>query len=65
MMDLVRMGKAIVMVSSELPELIGMCDRIYVMANGAVTGELQREEFSQEKIMRLATGVESKRVGHE
>jgi ABC-type sugar transport system ATPase subunit len=35
------------------------------MANGAVTGELQREEFSQEKIMRLATGVESKRVGHE
>ena len=65
MMDLARMGKAIVMVSSELPELIGMCDRIYVMANGVVTGELQREEFSQETIMRLATGVESKRVEHE
>lgn len=65
MMDLARLGKAIVMVSSELPELIGMCDRIYVMANGVVTGELQREEFSQETIMRLATGVESKRVEHE
>lgn len=65
MMDLARMGKAIVMVSSELPELIGMCDRVYVMANGAITGELQREEFSQETIMRLATGVESKRVEHE
>ncbi len=65
MMELARMGKAIVMVSSELPELIGMCDRIYVMANGTITGELQREEFSQETIMRLATGVESKRVEHE
>ena len=64
MMDLARMGKAIVMVSSELPELIGMCDRIYVMANGAVAGELERKDYSQEAIMRLATGVGSERVDH-
>jgi inositol transport system ATP-binding protein len=43
------------MVSSELPELIMMCDRIYVMAKGKVTGMLKREEFSQEKIMAYAT----------
>lgn len=56
--DLAAEGKALVMVSSELPELIGMCDRIYVICKGEIAGELQREEFSQEKIMRLATGYE-------
>lgn len=48
-------GKAVVVISSELPELIAICDRIYVMANGKITGELQEQEFSQEKIMRFAT----------
>ena len=47
-------GKAIVMISSELPELIGMCDRIYVISSGRITGELKRGEFSQEAIMQLA-----------
>jgi inositol transport system ATP-binding protein len=47
--------KAVIMVSSELPELIGMCDRIYVMAHGKVTGELARKDFTQENIMKLAT----------
>ena len=56
MTELVREGKAIVMVSSEMPELLGMCDRIYVMSQGAITGELQREDFSQELIMKYATG---------
>jgi inositol transport system ATP-binding protein len=56
MTELVREGKAIVMVSSEMPELLGMCDRIYVMSQGTITGELQKEEFSQELIMRYATG---------
>jgi inositol transport system ATP-binding protein len=60
--DLAAEGKALIMVSSELPELIGMCDRIYVICKGTIAGELQREEFSQEKIMRLATGYE-KRMG--
>lgn len=57
MTDIVREGKTIVMVSSELPELIGMCDRIYVMCQGLITGCLEKEEFSQEHIMRLATGL--------
>ncbi len=55
-------GKAILFISSELPELIGICDRIVVMSQGAVAGELQPEEFSQERIMKLATAnVESSR----
>ena len=57
MTDIVKEGKTIVMVSSELPELIGMCDRIYVMCQGLITGCLEREEFTQEKIMMLATGL--------
>lgn len=55
MSQLAKEGKGIVMVSSELPELIGMCDRIYVMGNGEIKGELERNAFSQEAIMRLAT----------
>lgn len=56
--DLVAEKKALIIVSSELPELIGMCDRIYVMCKGEIAGELARDEFSQEAIMRLATGHE-------
>ena len=55
MNDLVRKGKVVIMVSSELPELLGMSDRIYVMCEGSLTGELSREEATQEKIMKLAT----------
>lgn len=57
MTDIVKEGKTIVMVSSELPELIGMCDRIYVMCQGRIMGCLSREEFSQETIMMHATGL--------
>jgi inositol transport system ATP-binding protein len=53
--DFVREKKTVVMISSELPELLGMCDRIYVMAKGRITGELDRSEFSQENVMKLAT----------
>ena len=45
------------MISSELPEIIGMCDRTLIMHEGDVTGELNRNEFSQEAIMRFAIGV--------
>lgn len=55
--DLVIEGKSVIMVSSELPELIGMCDRIYVMAKGEIMGVLTKEDFTQENIMRLATGT--------
>lgn len=57
MTDMAKDGKGVIMVSSELPELIGMCDRIYVMNQGRITGELDREDFSQERIMRFATGT--------
>jgi inositol transport system ATP-binding protein len=57
MTELVKDGKAIVMVSSELPELLGMCDRIYVMSQGTVTGELSADEFSQETVMKYAIGA--------
>ena len=57
MSEMAKEGKGIIMVSSELPELIGMCDRIYVMCKGTIAGHLTREEFSQESIMRYATGA--------
>ena len=49
--DLVKEGKSVVMISSELPETIGMSDRIYVMNEGKFVGELKQEEASQESIM--------------
>jgi inositol transport system ATP-binding protein len=57
MSDVVKDGqKGIVMISSEMPELLGMCDRIYVMAKGSIVAELSRAQFSQELIMQYATG---------
>lgn len=50
---LAKEGKSIVMISSELPEILGMCDRIYIMNQGRFVGELGREEATQEKIMTL------------
>ena len=49
--DLVRAGKSVIMISSELPEVLGMSDRIYVMNEGKIVGELSQEEASQEVIM--------------
>ncbi len=49
--DLVAAGKSVILISSELPEVLGMCDRIYVMNEGRVVGELGQEEATQEKIM--------------
>ena len=54
--DLAKKGYAILMISSEMPELLGMCDRIYVMSQGYIKGCLNRNEFEQERIMQLATG---------
>lgn len=56
MNKLAENGAAIIMISSELPEVLGMSDRILVMHEGAITGELTREEATQELIMHLATG---------
>ncbi len=49
--DLVAAGKSVIMISSELPEVLGMSDRIYVMNEGKIVGELSRQEATQEKIM--------------
>lgn len=50
-------GVAIIMISSELPEILGMSDRVLVMHGGQISGELNREEATQEKILRLAAGI--------
>ncbi|MFW5669833.1 MAG: ATP-binding cassette domain-containing protein, partial [Acetivibrio ethanolgignens] len=55
MIELAKQGKAIIMISSEMSELLGMSDRILVMCNGRLTGELSGEEATQEKIMHFAT----------
>ena len=55
MTQLVEQGMSIIMISSELPEVLGMSDRVYVVSGGRITGELPIEEATQERIMRLAT----------
>ena len=55
MAELAAQGKSIIMISSEMAELIGMSDRIVVMCNGRVTGEVAKEDATQENIMSLAT----------
>jgi inositol transport system ATP-binding protein len=57
MTEFVRSGKAIIMISSELPEVLGMSDRIMVMHEGDKVGELSRGEATQEKILQMATGI--------
>jgi putative multiple sugar transport system ATP-binding protein len=52
---LVEQGLSIIMISSELPEVLGMSDRVYIVASGRIAGELPIEEATQEKIMHLAT----------
>ncbi|HAE85485.1 MAG TPA: ABC transporter ATP-binding protein [Anaerolineaceae bacterium] len=54
MNSLVERGMSIIMISSELPEILGMSDRIYVMSGGQIKGELAGEEATQEKIMEIA-----------
>ena len=52
-------GAAIIMISSEMPELLGMSDRILVLAQGRLAGELAKHDFDQERILRLASGLET------
>ena len=55
MTRLVQQGMSIIMISSELPEILGMSDRVYVVSSGRISGELTVDEATQEKIMELAT----------
>ncbi|HML22262.1 MAG TPA: sugar ABC transporter ATP-binding protein [Aggregatilinea sp.] len=54
--ELANQGIAIILISSELPEILGLSDRIYVMQNGRIRGEFSREEATEEKILALALG---------
>ena len=55
--DLAEKGISIILISSELPELTNLCDRIYVMAHGKINACLDREDFSQETILKYAFEV--------
>lgn len=57
MNELVAQGKAIIMVSSDMEEILGMSDRIIVLHEGLISGELKRDEFSQERVLQLASGL--------
>lgn len=59
--ELATKGKAVIVVSSELPELLGICDRIYVMADGRITGEVDADTATQEEIMTLASVSDSEK----
>jgi len=50
-------GKGVVLISSELPEILGLCDRVYVMSQGRISGQVDRADATQEKIMRLMLGA--------
>ena len=54
--ELCAQGKAILMISSELPEILSMSDRIYVVCEGRITGQVDREEFTQEHLVKYAIG---------
>lgn len=54
MNKMVEEGMSIIMISSELPEVLGMSDRLYVMSEGHITGELDGAEATEEKVMKMA-----------
>jgi len=56
--QMAELGTAVIVVSSEMLELIGICDRVYVMRDGAIAGELEKEEMTENNMIRLAMGVE-------
>jgi ribose transport system ATP-binding protein len=62
MNEMAKSGKAIVMISSDMEEVLGMSDRILVLCEGTVSGELKKEEFSQEKVLALASGLEKEAI---
>ena len=60
--DLVESGRSVLMISSEMEELIGMSDRIIVLAEREMTGELQKEEFNADTVMAYASAIKDKEV---
>ena len=60
MNDLAAQGKSVIMISSEMPEILGMCDRVYVMNAGRIVAEMEIADASQEKIMAAILNSEKK-----
>ncbi|MFZ1382432.1 MAG: ABC transporter ATP-binding protein, partial [Scrofimicrobium sp.] len=58
--SLANEGKAVLFISSELPELLGICDRIYTMSQGRITGEIEANEADQEVLMKYMTVEKAK-----
>ena len=54
--EMAKQGKSIIMISSEMPELMGMSDQVIVMRQGKVTGKIMKNEFSENNLIRLAMG---------
>lgn len=63
MNDLKKQGIAVVFVSSEMPEVMGIADRIIVMCDGRITGEVMAKDTTQNEILTLATTFENKNIG--
>ena len=63
--DLAKAGKAVIVISSEMPEIIGTCDRTYVLNEGQIAGELNHDELTQEKIMQCIMAHNRKGDGNE
>ncbi len=63
--ELAKAGKAVIIISSEMPEIIGTCDRTYVINEGQIAGELNHEELTQEKIMQCIMAHNRKGDGNE
>lgn len=57
MNTLAENGVAVIMISSEMPEIIGMCDRAMIMFQGRITGELSKEELAESNLIKYAMGV--------
>jgi ABC-type sugar transport system ATPase subunit len=57
MNELAQQGMSIIMITSEMEELLGMSDRIIVLFEGKITGELVKEDFAQERVLELASGM--------
>jgi rhamnose transport system ATP-binding protein len=62
--ELVRDGMAVLMISSELPEVLGMADRVLVMHEGRITADIARADANEERIMGAALGQSSVTLGH-
>ncbi|MBQ1573588.1 MAG: sugar ABC transporter ATP-binding protein, partial [Clostridiales bacterium] len=63
--DLAKAGKSVIMISSELPEVIGMSDRIYIMNQAKIVGEMKASDATQENIMSCIVGVGAESEGSE